>query len=114
MAAVLDLASWACLLGGSLFIFVGTLGLLRLPDVFTRMHGAGMTDTLGAGLLILGMLLQTTDWLVAVKLILIIIFLAFTSPTTSHALARAALNAGETPWTRRPGHRPGEVPPSSN
>ena len=103
MTVVLDLASWAFILAGLLFILVGTLGLLRLPDVFTRMHGAGMTDTLGAGLLILGMLLQTTDWLVAVKLILIILFLAFTSPTTSHALASAALRDGVRPWVRRSG-----------
>lgn len=97
---ILDLLSWAAILSGSLFILVGTLGLLRLPDVFTRLHGVGMTDTLGAGLLIVGMLLQTTSWLVAVKLVLILVFLFFTSPTTSHALARAALHAGLEPWRK--------------
>lgn len=95
-----DLLSWAAILSGSLFILVGTLGLLRLPDVFTRLHGIGMTDTLGAGLLILGMLLQTDSWLVAVKLILIVVFLFFTSPTTSHALANAAHHAGLKPWSK--------------
>ncbi|MEW5727427.1 MAG: monovalent cation/H(+) antiporter subunit G [Pseudomonadota bacterium] len=100
MSLILDLAAWAAIGAGSVFILVGTLGLLRLPDVFTRLHGAGMTDTLGAGLLVAGMLMQTTDWLVAAKLVLILVFLAFTSPMTSHALARAALHAGLQPWTR--------------
>ena len=97
-ATLLDLASWACIVSGSLTILIGTLGLLRLPDLFTRLHGAGMTDTMGAGLLLLGMLFQTTDWLVAVKLILILLFLAITSPTTSYALASAALHGGLVPW----------------
>lgn len=100
MSLILDLAAWAAIGAGCVFILVGTLGLLRLPDVFTRLHGAGMTDTLGAGLLVAGMLMQTTDWLVAAKLVLILVFLAFTSPMTSHALARAALHAGLRPWTR--------------
>lgn len=112
MEAALDLLSWASILSGALFIFIGTLGLLRLPDVFSRMHGAGMTDTLGAGLLVLGMLLQTTDWLVAIKLVMIVAFLAFTSPTTSHALARAALKSGLMPWTREGRDAPKENSPS--
>jgi len=98
IAGLLDMASWGLVLAGSLVILVGTLGLLRLPDLFTRLHGTGMTDTMGAGLLVLGMLLQTTDWLIAVKLVLILVFLAITSPTTSHALASAALYGGLTPW----------------
>lgn len=102
-----DLLSWAAILSGSLFILVGTLGLLRLPDVFTRLHGVGMTDTLGAALLIVGMLLQTTSWLVAVKLVLIVVFMFITSPTTSHALARAAIDGGLTPWIK-PGTGNGE------
>lgn len=100
MAAVLDLLGWAGLLAGCAAILIGTLGLLRLPDVFTRMHGAGMTDTLGAFLLTLGMMTQTGDWLVLVKLVAIWLFLAFTSPITSHALARAAIHGGCRPWTR--------------
>lgn len=98
IATLLDLVSWALILAGSLVILIGTLGLLRLPDVFTRLHGAGMTDTMGAGLLILGMLCQAPGWLVAVKLILILLFLAITSPTTSYALASAALHDGLVPW----------------
>ncbi|OJX75894.1 monovalent cation/H(+) antiporter subunit G [Magnetospirillum sp. 64-120] len=103
MSLILDTLSWALILGGSGFVLIGTLGLLRLPDVFTRLHGAGMTDTMGAGLLVLGMLLQSPDWLVAVKLVLIVVFLAFTSPMTSHALARAAILDGIKPWLRDSG-----------
>lgn len=95
-----DLLSWALILGGVGVILIGTYGLITLPDVFARMHGAGMTDTMGAALLLLGMLLQAPDWLVAVKLLCIAVFLGITSPTTSHALARAALHSGLTPWTR--------------
>lgn len=103
MSLILDALSWGLMLGGAGFVLIGTLGLLRLPDVFTRLHGAGMTDTMGAGLLVLGMLLQAPDWLVAVKLILIVVFLAFTSPMTSHALARAAILDGIKPWLRGSG-----------
>lgn len=100
MAVVLDILGWVGLLGGIAFILVGTLGLLRLPDIFCRMHGAGMTDTLGALLVTLGMMTQSGDWLVVVKLAIIWLFIAFTSPITSHALAQAALHGGVKPWAR--------------
>lgn len=100
MVIILDILGWVGLLGGCAFILVGTLGLLKLPDVFCRMHGAGMTDTLGALLITLGLMTQTSDWLVLVKLAAIWLFLMFTSPITSHALAQAALHGGVKPWTR--------------
>jgi len=100
IGSLLDLVGWAGLLGGASFILIGTLGLLRLPDVFCRMHGAGMTDTMGAFLMTVGMMTQTGDWLVWAKLVAIVLFLAFTSPITSHALAQAALHAGVKPWSR--------------
>jgi multicomponent Na+:H+ antiporter subunit G len=97
MALALDIASWICLVGGSIVALIGAIGVVRLPDVYTRMHGTGMIDTLGAGLILLGLMLQAGHWLVTVKLILIGVFLFFTSPTTTFALARAALNAGVKP-----------------
>lgn len=107
MALALDVASWACLVVGSIFALIGAIGIVRLPDVYSRMHGAGMIDTLGAGLILLGLMLQSGHWLVTVKLILIGVFLFFTSPTTTFALARAALNAGVKPLiTGKPGNRP--------
>ena len=108
MDMVLDALSWIAISSGLFFMLVGTLGVLRLPDVYTRLHAAGMTDTMGAGLLILGMLLQTiqgilhgetTWWFVLVRLILIYLFLLFTSPIATHALARAGLAGGVEPWT---------------
>ena len=97
MSALLDVLSWVLLLTGSFFVFMGAVGLLRLPEFFTRMHGASVTDTLGAGLMLSGMLLQSGDWVVAAKLILIFLFMMVTGPTATHALAKAALHGGLKP-----------------
>ncbi|MGE0766083.1 MAG: monovalent cation/H(+) antiporter subunit G [Hyphomicrobiaceae bacterium] len=94
---VIDLLSWAFILAGSFFICVGMLGLVRMPDVFTRMHAASVTDTLGAGLLFAGFMLQAGFTLVTVKLIFILGFLFFTGPVVTHALAQAAFHAGILP-----------------
>jgi multicomponent Na+:H+ antiporter subunit G len=99
MAAMLDVLSWVFISGGLFFMIVGTLGLLRMPDVLTRLHAAGMTDTMGAGLLILGMCLQAGINLVLVRLIFVYAFLLFTSPIGTHALARAAIAGGHEPYT---------------
>jgi multicomponent Na+:H+ antiporter subunit G len=80
---------------------VGGIGFVRLPDFFTRLHAAGVTDTMGAGLILLGLMLQGGVSFVTVKLVLILVFLLFTSPTASHALAHAALVSGHKPWTKR-------------
>lgn len=101
MALVLDALSWVAIGGGLFFMIVGTVGILRMPDVFTRMHPAGMTDTMGAGLLILGMCLQAGFGLVLVRLVFVYAFILFTSPIATHALARAALSAGVVPYTKR-------------
>ncbi len=92
-----DLVSWIFLLGGGFFAIVGAIGLLRFPDLFTRMHAAGITDTLGAGLILIGLMFQAGEGLVAVKLFLILAFLLFTSPTSTHALAKAALHGKRKP-----------------
>lgn len=110
MALVLDLLSWICILVGAAAALIGGLGLLRLPDVFARMHGAGMIDTLGLGAILLGLMLQAGPTLVTVKLVLILLFVLYTSPITTHALARACLNAGVEPRAR---HRPAEGDRSS-
>jgi len=97
MDRVLDVLSWACLVGGSVFAIVGGIGLLRLPDCFSRMHGSGITDTLGAGLVLLGLMLQSGLSLITVKLLFVLAFLLITSPTATHALARSALSHGLQP-----------------
>ena len=100
MDMVLDIVSWACLVSGSVFALIGAIGVIRLPDVFARMHGAGIIDTLGAGLLLVGMMFQAGFTIVTIKLIMIVAFILFTSPTTTHALSRAALNGGIVPLVK--------------
>ncbi|MDX1527825.1 MAG: monovalent cation/H(+) antiporter subunit G [Gammaproteobacteria bacterium] len=97
MSEVLNVLSWVFIVTGSFFVFIGAVGLIRLPNFFTRMHGAGVTDTLGAGLMLTGMLLQSGAWIVAAKLILIFLFMMVTGPTATHALAKAALHGGLRP-----------------
>jgi len=97
MTVLLDLLSWLTLLSGAFFVIVGGVGVIRLPDFYTRLHAAGITDTLGAGLIILGLMFQAGLTQVSIKLLLILIFLWFTSPTATHALARAALADPENP-----------------
>ncbi|HET9662930.1 MAG TPA: monovalent cation/H(+) antiporter subunit G [Burkholderiales bacterium] len=92
-----DAASWILLVAGGLFCIVGAVGLLRMPDLFTRMHAASVTDTLGAGLILLGLMLQAGFTLVSAKLLLVGLLIFFTSPTATHALARAALARGLEP-----------------
>jgi multicomponent Na+:H+ antiporter subunit G len=91
---VLDVLGGVLLLVGSVFTIIGGVGLLRMPEFFTRLHAAGITDTLGAGAILLGLALQSNSVLVTVKLLIIFFFMLFTNPTASHALARAAVHAG--------------------
>ena len=95
--APVDIASWILLMAGAFFCVVGGIGLHRLPDFFSRMHGAGITDTLGAGLVIVGLVLQAGFTLVAVKLLFILGLLWLTSPTATHAIAKAARASGLEP-----------------
>jgi multicomponent Na+:H+ antiporter subunit G len=97
MDQAIDILSWACLLGGSFFMLVGAVGVLRMPDVYTRSHAAGITDTLGALLILVGLMFQAGFTLVTVKLIMILVFLLFTSPTASHALNHTAWTSGLKP-----------------
>ena len=94
-----DVVSWVLLLAGSFFCIVGGVGLIRLPDFFSRIHGAGITDTLGAGLVLAGLMVQAGLTLVTVKLVMVVGILLFTSPTATHAIARAARLAGLEPVT---------------
>jgi multicomponent Na+:H+ antiporter subunit G len=99
MSLVLEILSWVCLVAGGLFGLIGGLGLLRLPDFYARMHGAGITDTCGAWLVLLGLMLQAGLGLVTVKLVMIGLVLAVTSPTATHALAKSAWTHGLKPFT---------------
>ncbi len=113
MSWLVDALAWTLILAGSFFMVVGALGLARFPDLFTRLHAAGLTDTMGAALALLGFAVHHgagldpshlfPDALVIARLLLIVAFLWFTSPIASHALARAALTAGHAPWKPRDG-----------
>lgn len=88
----LDLLSWVCLLAGAFFAISGGIGILRFPDFFTRMHATGVTDTMCAGLILVGLMFQAGWSPALLKLILILAFLLLTSPTATHAIAKAALH----------------------
>ena len=92
MDMLTNIASWVLIIGGSMFCLMGGLGLIRLPDMFARMHGASLIDTMGIGLILIGLMFQAGFTLITGKLVLILIFVFFTSPTSTYALARAAIN----------------------
>ena len=94
---ILNLISAGLLAAGSIFVLIGAFGLIRLPDFYARLHAAGITDTLGAELILLGLMFQAGLSLVTVKLILISLFIFFTSPTATHAVANAARVMGLKP-----------------
>lgn len=94
MDLMLDIASWLLLSLGGIFVFIGGLGALRMPDLYTRMHAASITDSIGPVLIIAGIMLQAGLTLASIKLAAILLFLLFTGPTASNALASAALLAG--------------------
>lgn len=87
----------ALIFTGAAFCLVGAIGVLRFPDVFARMHSSGITDTLGALLVVSGLIVLAGFSLAAVKLVFILAFLGMTTPTSTHALAKAALHGGEKP-----------------
>jgi len=89
------------IVAGTFFIFTSALGILRMPDFFTRLHPAGITDSLGAPLVLVGVAVQSGLTLFSGKIILLILFLMITSPTACHALAKAAVFGGLKPFTGR-------------
>jgi len=97
MSEVLNVISWLSLAIGGIFCVIGAIGLLRMPDFFTRMHAASVIETLGAGLILFGLIIQAGWTLIAVKLVMLFLLIFFASPTASHALARAALAKGMKP-----------------
>ena len=97
LGLIADILGWVFIVSGSIFMLIGAVGALRFPDFWTRLHAVSVTDTGGMLLLTAGMVMQSPDWLVAVKLVFIGIFLFITGPTASHAVANAALVSGLMP-----------------
>jgi len=83
---------------GGLFTIVAGLGILRLPDVFIRMHAATKVGTLGSGLSLAAVAVVFQDGSVLVSCVLVVVFLLLTAPIGAHMIGRAALRTGVTPW----------------
>ncbi|GAB3454465.1 monovalent cation/H(+) antiporter subunit G [Insolitispirillum peregrinum] len=100
MSLLLDCLSWLLILTGGTFCLLGGIGLLRMPDFYTRTHAASLPDTLGVMGIIGGLILQGVNgghWMSVIKLSLIIVFILFTGPIATHALTRTALSHGHAP-----------------
>jgi multicomponent Na+:H+ antiporter subunit G len=85
---------------GVLFFLSGTIGLLRLPDIYTRLHALTKADNVGLGFIIIGLAIQATSWLEVVKLLLIWFLVLLASATSCHLVADAALRSNIAPWTK--------------
>ena len=93
--------SWVFLLIGCVFVVTGAVGMIRMPDLYTRLHAGSVTDTGGAIFISLALILQSVfvfgSAMAAIKVLLIMFFTLFTAPTASHALAKTALLSGQVP-----------------
>lgn len=107
MSLILDVLSWVLVLTGSVFLVIGGIGLFRMPDFYSRIQAAGITDTLASVGILLGLMLQAPDLPTGGKLLFTLLFLLFTAPTASHAMAKAARHSKLDPW------QPGEGGDSS-
>lgn len=92
--SALEIASFVLMAAGAFFVFAGSVGVLRFPDFYSRLHAAGITDTLGADLILVGLMLQAGMTLLTVKLFFVVFFFTLTSPASTHAIANAAKRAG--------------------
>src|SRR6056297_337699 len=98
------------LICSGLILFTGgSLGILRMPDFYTRIHPSGKLDTLGTLGMILGLSVYNIEWthitladiLVSIKMLLIVVFMFYASPTATHAIVDAGLHAGMRPWQKK-------------
>ncbi|MFQ5442461.1 MAG: monovalent cation/H(+) antiporter subunit G [Thermodesulfobacteriota bacterium] len=85
---------------GCFFVVVASIGIIRFPDFFSRMHPTGKTDTLGQAMIFIGLMIYEGFSFVSVKIVIIIIFLLVANPTATHALANAAYAVGLKPWQK--------------
>lgn len=97
LTLIVDILTWACFIVGGFFLFIGSLGMVRLVDFWARLHAASIIDSAGIGLILLGLMLQGGWTLITAKLVLIVLFLFITGPTASHAVANAAFMSGSRP-----------------
>jgi multicomponent Na+:H+ antiporter subunit G len=90
----------ALLAGGFFFVAAGAIGVLRLPDFYTRLHAVGKNDTLGVALMLLGFILIEGLTRNSAKMLLLVLFISLANPVATHALGRAAWRTGLKPWKR--------------
>jgi len=95
-----DYVSALLLLAGAGFFLAGTLGLLRFPDVYTRLHALTKADNVGLGLIVAGLLVQVDSWALAGKLLLIWMLVLLAGASVSHLVARGAIHKGVRMWRR--------------
>lgn len=101
MDIIVNLSSAFCLLLGSFLCLSGGVGIMRFPDFYTRTHAVGVTDTLGAAMILIGLMLQNPEGLVTLKLLLILVMTLFISPVASHALVQTAFRNDLVPLSDR-------------
>lgn len=100
MITAIDVLSTILLISGAVFFLAGTLGLLRFPDVYTRLHALTKADNLGLGLMVAGLAVQAESWASAGKLILIWLLVLLAGASVAHLIARGALHKGIRLWKR--------------
>ena len=98
LTAITNLISTIFILAGLFFVLVGTIGLLRFPDFYTRMHATGKCDTLGEGLMLIGLMVYQGFDLISVKMLFLVIFIFVANPVATHAIARRAYKVGLEAW----------------
>ncbi len=104
----MDIVVIILIVSGLLFFFATTVGILRFPDFYSRMHAAGKGDTLSSLLMLLALMLYNfqgftlANLLVAMKILLIVVFIFMASPTATHAITDAGYESGVKPWTKKP------------
>ena len=105
MELYLDILSWILLGSGAVFGVISGIGMLRFPDFYSRVHAAGISDTLVAMLILSGLALQADSMSVIVRLGMILLFILITSPVSTHALVRSAMLHKLKPWERKEGDK---------
>ena len=98
MSNITEIVSGIFLVIGAVAMLVGGVGILRMPDLFTRLHAVGIIDTLGVAAILIGLAFLAGWGLVLIKLIIIFALLMLLNPSASHALARAAVHGAKKPW----------------
>jgi multicomponent Na+:H+ antiporter subunit G len=107
MSVILQVLSIVLCAGGSLFLVAGTIGLLRFPDVYTRLHALTKADNLGLGLIAVGIALQAGSWMEAWKVLLVWALALVASTTACNLIANAAVQGRVSPWQAESADRTG-------